>query len=333
MIIPVELGKYSYDIVMERGASRRAGEIFNLDRKVMLVADENLPPAAVKDVAAACREVHIFTVRGGEAAKNLAVFEQISASMLKNGFDRGDCVLALGGGVTGDLAGFVAACYMRGVDFYNIPTTLLAQVDSSIGGKTAVDLGGIKNIIGAFHQPRGVIVDQELLASLDQRQMACGAAEIIKIAAALDEELLALIEEKGIAASLAEATARAIRLKAGVIEKDEKESGLRRVLNFGHTLGHGIEAVTGLFHGECVALGMLPMSGEALRARLTKILAREGLPVSCRAEAAKVVEAAMHDKKARQESIITVQVKKAGEFEFVPLDSEGLLRAYNEVFA
>ena len=276
--------------------------------------------------------MHIFTVRGGEAAKNLAVFEQISASMLQNGFDRGDCVLALGGGVTGDLAGFVAACYMRGVDFYNIPTTLLAQVDSSIGGKTAVDLGGIKNIIGAFHQPRGVIVDQELLASLDQRQMACGAAEIIKIAAALDEELLSLLEEKGIAASLAGVTARAIRLKAGVIEKDEKEGGLRRVLNFGHTLGHGIEAVTGLFHGECVALGMLPERRGA-GARLTKILAREGLPVSCRAEAAKVVEAAMHDKKARQETIITVQVKKAGEFEFVPLDREGLLRAYNEVFA
>ena len=333
MIIPVNLGKDSYDIILEKGALDRVGEIFDLDRKVMLVADGKLPESVVDAIASACGEARVFRICGGESDKNLAVFAAICREMLNDGFGRKDCVLAAGGGVTGDLAGFAAACYMRGVDFYNVPTTLLAQVDSSVGGKTAVDLDGIKNVVGAFYQPKGVLIDQNVLATLDKRQFACGAAEIVKMAAALDVELFELIEKKGVAACLQEATAGALRLKAAVVEKDEKESGLRRVLNFGHTLGHGIEAVSGLLHGECVALGMLPMSSPPLRERLVRILQREGLPVSCDAGAEAVVAAAMHDKKAEGDRIVTVQVEEPGKFEFVPLDREGLLKAYEEVFA
>lgn len=332
MNIHVKLEKNSYDVISEKGAAVRAGEIFDLNRKVMIVADSGLPDSLTETVAGFCGEPHIFKVSGGERSKSLAVFEDISTRMLQSGFDRGDCVLALGGGVAGDLAGFVAACYMRGIDFYNIPTTLLSQADSSIGGKTAVNLGGIKNVIGAFYQPKGVIIDSDVLKTLDSRQFACGAAEIIKMAAALDRDLFELIERKNIRDCLDEVTAGAVKLKAMVVEQDEKESGLRRVLNFGHTIGHGIESVTGLFHGECVALGMLPMSGKDMRSRLKRVLEREGLPVTCDADPAAVTEAAMHDKKAEGGKIITVQVMNPGQFEFISMDRTGLEEAYREVF-
>ena len=243
---------------------------------------------------------------------------------------------AVGGGVIGDLAGFAAACYMRGVDFYNIPTTLLAQVDSSVGGKTAVDLGGIKNIVGAFHQPRAVLIDPEVLKTLDARQFACGAAEIIKMAATFDADLFARIEANGIReteAQIETIIADTLRIKARVVEEDEKEQGLRKALNFGHTLGHGIESVSGrLLHGECVALGMLPMAESAVRERLRQVLQREGLPTACAEDADAVCEAAMHDKKADGDMVTTICVRRIGEFDTEPADKASLKQKYEEVF-
>ena len=256
--------------------------------------------------------------------------------MLENGFTRKDCVAAVGGGVVGDLAGFAAACYMRGIDFYNMPTTLLSQVDSSVGGKTAVDLGGIKNIVGAFHQPRAVLIDPEVLKTLDARQFACGAAEIIKMAATFDEAFFARIEASGVRGSeaqLEEIIANALRIKAQVVEADEKEQCLRNALNFGHTLGHGMESVSGnLLHGECVALGMLPMTEPALRDRLRQVLQREGLPTACREDAAAVCRAAMHDKKADGGAVTTIRVRRIGSFYTEPADEARLKQDYEEVF-
>ena len=337
MIIPVGLDKDSYNIVIERGALKRAAEIFDLDRKVMIVTDSQVPVEHYCGLASACKVSVAGIFQEGEASKTPQNFLNICNKMLKEGFSRRDCVVAVGGGVAGDMAGFAAACYMRGIDFYNVPTTLLSQVDSSVGGKTAVDLNGVKNIIGAFHQPRGVIIDPDVLKTLSHRQFACGAAEIIKIAACMAPELFERIESCGIAGNpdIDEIIAAAVALKVRVVEEDEREKGLRKVLNFGHTLGHGIEAVTGLYHGECVALGMLPMCSGAVRERIQEVLKRENLPVGFfekAPEPVKVIEAAMHDKKAEGESIVTVRLDNIGSFRFEAASEEQLTRDYLEVF-
>ena len=163
MRIPVDLGKDSYDIILLEGALSRASEFADLKRKVLIVTDSGVPPQYYEEVAQLCKEPVIAVIPAGEDSKSMENFEKLCRLMLENGFGRGDCVVAVGGGVSGDLAGFAASCYMRGVDFYNIPTTLLSQVDSSVGGKTAVDLCGIKNIVGAFYQPKAVIIESSRL--------------------------------------------------------------------------------------------------------------------------------------------------------------------------
>ena len=194
MILRMELGADSYDIVVERGAISKVGEYFNLNRKVLILTDSGVPAEYAETVAAECTEPTVVTVPEGEGSKSLEVFGNVCKAMLEKSFTRGDCVVAVGGGVVGDLAGFVASAYMRGVDFYNIPTTLLSQVDSSIGGKTAVNLGEIKNIIGAFYQPKKVIIDPELLKTLPRRQILSGLSESIKMSLTCDKELFELIE-------------------------------------------------------------------------------------------------------------------------------------------
>lgn len=332
MIISVPLEKYGYDITLKRGSIAKAGEIFNLGRKVLVVTDSGVPPRYAKVVCELCKTPVLVVIDQGEGSKNLETFEKLCKVMLENDFNRKDCVIAVGGGVVGDLAGFAAACFMRGIDFYNIPTTLLSQVDSSVGGKTAVDFCGIKNIIGAFHQPKSVLIDPDVLDTLPQRQFACGAAEAIKMAMTSDRELFELIESGGVKANVEAVIARALKIKAKVVSEDEKESGLRRVLNFGHTLGHGIESVTELLHGECVALGMIPMTGKQLRPRLIETLKSEGLPTESKNSSCEIVEAAMHDKKAQEGSIVTVRVEEIGRYEFVNADREKLLKDYEEVF-
>ena len=313
----MELGDRSYDIHIGRGLLSRVGEYFSLDRRVLILTDDGVPAAYAEAVADACRTPTLVTVPQGEESKALSVWEDVLAVMLGEGFTRADAVVAVGGGVVGDLGGFVAASYMRGVDFYNIPTTLLSQVDSSIGGKTAVDFRGVKNIIGAFHQPRGVLIDPALLKTLDERQMASGMAEIIKMAATSDEGLFSLLEEsEDPFALLDEIIPAALRIKKAVVEADEREGGLRRILNFGHTVGHGIESAAGgrLLHGECVALGMLPMTTPAMQKRLLALYRRVGLPTSFRFSVSDILSAIRHDKKAAGDAISYVFVPSAGSY-------------------
>ncbi len=274
MKIPLNLGEASYMITLARGALARAGELFSLGRRVLIVTDDGVPAAYAKTLAAQCASPTVVTVPAGEGSKSLAQYEALLTKMLEAGFTRRDCVLAVGGGVAGDLAGFTAATYMRGVDFYNVPTTVLSQVDSSIGGKTAVNLGGIKNVVGSFWQPRGVLIDPDVLATLPPRQTAAGLAEALKMGMTSDAALFSLFEDGDPLSHLEEIIERSLRVKAAVVEQDEKESGLRRILNFGHTIGHGVEAADGLgglLHGECVALGMIPMCAPAVRAPVMEL--------------------------------------------------------------
>ena len=318
MTLTMDLGKNSYDIIIERGALSRVGELLNLDRRVLVVTDDGVPADYAKTVAAACQSPVCVTVPQGEDSKSFATLSHLCSVILENGFTRTDAVVAVGGGVVGDLSGFAAACFMRGIDFYNIPTTVLSQVDSSIGGKTAVNHDGIKNCIGAFHQPRRVIVDPETLSTLPSRQIANGLAEAIKMAATFDAELFAKMEQTSPLDMIDEVIEASLRIKKDVVEKDATEKSLRRVLNFGHTLGHGIESEFGmhdLYHGECVALGMLPMCAPDVRARLTAILEKTGLPTTIQVDLDRVLDAVSHDKKMEGSTIHYIYVPEIGTFE------------------
>lgn len=243
MIISV-LGKYNIHI--GRGLIDQSGKIFDLDRKVLIVTDTGVPKEYAEKVSSSCKEAKIVTISEGEGAKNIESFSLLIKKMISFDMTRGDCVVAVGGGMVGDLAGFAAASFMRGVDFYNIPTTLLSQVDSSIGGKTAIDFDGVKNIVGAFYQPKGVIIDPDMLKTLPKRQIANGLAESVKMALTCDKELFELIENNEFSDDILEQIiTRSIKIKKSIVEADEREDGIRKILNLGHTFGHGIEAVAG----------------------------------------------------------------------------------------
>lgn len=332
MIIRMELGPDSYDIVVERGALAKASGYMDLDRKVLIVTDDGVPREYAEAIAAQCADAHIHVLPQGEANKDMEHLEGILKAMLDASLTRKDCVVAVGGGVVGDMTGFAAACYMRGIDFYNVPTTLLSQVDSSIGGKTAVDFQGVKNIVGAFHQPKAVVIDPDTLGTLDERQLMAGLAEAIKMAATSDEGLFELIEKsEDLKEDLEDIICRALLIKKYVVEQDPREAGIRKILNFGHTIGHAIEAFyKGEFlHGECVAMGMIPMSSREAGSRIRAVLGKYSLPAECPADADDLMPYVLHDKKMQKKTISIIFVPEIGDCKIVEADPE-IIRKYIE---
>lgn len=313
-----------YTVHIERGILRRAGEILPLNRRVLVVTDSGVPKEYAETVCAQCAAPTAVTLPSGEETKSFSSLQTLCRVMLEKGFTRTDAVVAVGGGVIGDLAGFAASVYMRGIDFFNFPTTLLSQVDSSIGGKTAVNFEGVKNVIGTFYQPSAVLIDPLTLDTLPKRQIASGMAEVIKMAATFDADLFESLENGNL--PIEEIIARALQIKARVVEADTREAGLRRVLNFGHTVGHGIESAEGLgglTHGECVALGMLVMSGGEMREQIRRVLKKWGLPTEIHADISKVLEALSHDKKASGDriSVITCDAPGSYSIETLPMET------------
>lgn len=336
MIIPVNLPLGSYEITIERGVLKKAGDILNLGRKVLIVTDSGVPKEYAEAVATQCKDPFIETVPMGEESKSLSVFEKLCRTMLEHGFTRTDCVVAIGGGVCGDLAGFAAASYMRGIDFYNIPTTVLSQVDSSVGGKTAVNFGGIKNIIGAFYQPKAVLIDPDTLETLSPRHFSNGLAEALKMSLCFDSGLFELFESSDVYEHIEKIIARSVAIKAKVVEQDEKESGLRKALNFGHTIGHAIESTAQpgeIYHGECVALGMIPMCSSGIQKRLAPVLIKLGLPTEYRGDIKKLVSAASHDKKFSGEKVTVITLPEIGNFRFEEWSSSELFERMEEFYS
>ena len=329
MEIQVKAGS-PYPIYIEEGALSQAGELFELNRKALIVTDNGVPKSYAETVAAACKEPYIEIFPAGEASKNLSTWQTLLERLSKEKFSRSDCVIAVGGGVTGDMAGFAAACYLRGIDFYNIPTTLLAQVDSSVGGKVAVDFMGYKNTVGAFYNPKGVLIDPKVLDTLEPRQIACGLAEATKMAATCDANFFQWLEENDPLKNRTETILRAITIKKEIVEADEKELGLRRVLNFGHTLGHAVESATSLFHGECVAIGMLPFTAAADRERLKSLLQRFQLPTEAGGQKEKILENIKMDKKITGNDITVVRVPQIGQYTLEKLSLEELIAQVKE---
>lgn len=318
MIIPVKTSTGSYDIILEKGSLNRLNDFFNLNRKVLIVTDNGVPKDYSQKVSEQCQESYIVTLPQGEASKSFDNYKMLLSQMVEHGFTRSDCVVAVGGGVVGDLSGFVAASFMRGVDFYNIPTTVLSQVDSSIGGKVAIDFNGYKNIVGAFYPPKGVVIDFNTLETLPERQISNGLAEAVKMSLTSDSKLFEMFETENIDEIMESVIEASLRIKKYVVEADEKESGLRKILNFGHTLAHAIESeneMQNLYHGECVALGMLPMCSDEVKVRLLKVLEKLKLPTEIKYDTEKIIEAIRHDKKMSGDVITVIYVSKIGEFE------------------
>ena len=327
MIINLNLGEKSYNIYLGRGEINRAAEHFNLDRKVLIVTDSGVPKSYAETVSKQCREPYICTVPEGEQTKCIEQFTCLLQKLTDYRFTRTDCVVAVGGGVVGDLSGFAAAAYMRGIDFYNIPTTVLSQVDSSIGGKVAIDFGGYKNTVGAFHQPKAVIVESDLLKTLPQRQISNGLAESVKMALTCDKQLFQLIESGDPMDNIDKIIEGSLLIKKAVVEQDEKETGLRKVLNFGHTLAHAIESeykMSELYHGECVAIGMLPMCSESVAERLKPVLEKLNLPTKVDLNRDTVISAMKHDKKLSGDKLTVINVNEIGSFQMTELTVEQL---------
>ena len=316
MIIPVKTNTGEYNIFLERGSLEKASEYLNLDRKVLIVTDDGVPKVYSQTVAKQCKSPFIITLRQGEASKSFENYKMLLGKMVEYGFTRTDCVVAVGGGVVGDLSGFVASSFMRGVDFYNIPTTVLSQVDSSIGGKVAIDFEGYKNIVGAFYPPKAVIIDANTLETLYKRQISNGLCESVKMAMTCDAVLFEIFEKDNMDIDLI--IEKSLKIKRYVVEEDEKETGLRKILNFGHTLAHAIETQSGLkdiYHGEAVALGMIPMCSDEAKVRLLPVLKKLKLPTEFNFDISTVLDAVCHDKKADGNDITVIFVPEIGKYE------------------
>lgn len=327
-----------YDVVMERGALAKAGQYIGdaKGRKICIITDANVdklygqPEHALYTSLAACGfDVHKYVFAGGEEHKNMETIANILEFLADEGFTRSDLLLALGGGITGDVTGFAAATYLRGIEFIQVPTSLLAVVDSSVGGKTGVNLSSGKNLAGAFWQPSLVLFDPDVLNTLTNELKLDGIAEAIKAGIIADKDMFALIDHassgyidgtSGIlddADLLTKLAAMAVEVKRQIVEEDERESGKRALLNLGHTAAHAIEKCSdfAISHGHAVAIGMAILSSasaskgwcsEACSKDILSILDKTGFSLSCPYSAKELASAALHDKKRRGDMISLV---------------------------
>lgn len=318
----------SYNVLLSPDGISKLCEHFPLNRKVLIVTDDGVPAQYPNAVLNQCKQGFLKVLPQGESTKSFAMVELICGYMLELGFGRKDLLIAVGGGVIGDLTGFAAACYMRGIEFVGIPTTSLSQIDSSIGGKTGINLNGVKNCVGAFNQPSLVIADPNTLKTLSKRHLSNGLCEAVKAGLIGDKLLFEMFLEDTL--PLVDIIKSALMVKKRIVEEDVTEQSVRRYLNLGHTLGHGIEAACslaggqqgntsdlgerGLLHGEAVAIGMLPMiDDEKLREKTKEILIRLGLPTSAQYNKEAAYKAMLGDKKGNGSEITTVRIRRISE--------------------
>ena len=333
-----------YDVIAKRGTAEQAGELVKSvfsGEKACIISDskvfklygekftQNIEKAGIKDCS--------FVFEEGESSKNLTTFCRIVESMGEMGLRRDDAVIGLGGGVTGDMAAFAASVYMRGIKYIAVPTTLLSMVDSSVGGKTAVDLKSGKNLAGTFYQPSLVLIDSDFLKTLSQEQIACGMAEVIKYGMIADKELFELLENNS-NPDIDGIICTSVKIKREFVRGDEKDTGKRKILNFGHTIGHSIEKACGysMTHGHAVAIGMAAVTralkGGEISERLERLLKSYGLPTSTDISAERIWRCAQNDKKGGRDGVDLIvpldigncQVKKVGYDELYEIIKAGI---------
>ena len=335
MKLTINCKTYSYDVIIQRNILNNISEYLSLQRKVLILTDDGVPSEYVLKVSSQCLNPIIVTVKQGEQSKNIDNYQLVMKTLIEHGFTRTDCLVSIGGGVVGDLGGFISSTYMRGIDFYNIPTTLLSQVDSSIGGKTAIDYNGIKNIIGSFYTPKCVLIDPNTLKTLDKRQLHTRLVEAIKMACTCSSSLFEIISKsKNLENDIDEIIFQSLQIKQKIVEEDLEEKGLRRVLNFGHTLGHIIESASNynLLHGECVGIGMLSFSSDKARKQIKKLLKKYNLPTSYDLSLKDIEEYLIHDKKKTGDYIWIVSVENIGSYELKKIKIDELYNKLKEEF-
>lgn len=361
--IKVDLKERGYDIVIGNGivsGGKTDSAVFRhfvSGRKCLVVTDSNvnriLGASTLKILGAAGADAKLAVFKAGEASKNMRTYETLLRIACKSGLDRSSLIVALGGGVVGDLAGFAAATYMRGIGFIQVPTTLLAMVDSSVGGKTGIDLPEGKNLVGSFWQPRLVVIDPTVLKTLPKREVCCGLAEVVKYGVIMDDKFFSLLEKnickiKNMEMDVyAKIIARCCELKAEVVRADEHETtGLRAILNYGHTFGHAVETLTGYdkyAHGEAVSIGMCiaanlavscnKLSPEAAE-RQKSLLKAVGLPtdIAGNISPVKIYKAMFKDKKTEKGKLRLVLPERIGKVTIVKdAESEAVLEAIRSV--
>lgn len=335
--IHVALGAHAYDIEIAAGLLPQVGSkvaaLLPKARKAAIISDTNVAPLYAAKLQASLEEaglvVHKVVIEAGEQSKNMQVLSDVLEQLAAAGLTRTDVVLTLGGGVVGDLGGFAAASFMRGIAFVQIPTSLLAQIDSSVGGKVAVDLKAGKNLAGAFYQPKAVFIDTDLLATLSTRFLHDGLAEAIKYGcikdAALFEKIAGYADDAALLADIDSVVATCCAIKAHIVEQDEFDTGLRMLLNFGHTLGHAVEQHFGyscFTHGEGVAIGMyqltkrteeLGMTAQGSAERIKSVLEKYNLPLTAGVEKAQLLDTMARDKKKNGNSITLIILQQIGE--------------------
>lgn len=316
MKITVNLEHKKYDILIKQDILKDINEYIDIkNRKILILTDDGVPKEYKDIVYNQCSNAFIYTIKAGETSKSLTSHQSIMEFMLEHKFTRKDLVIALGGGVVGDLGGFVASSYMRGVAFVQIPTTTLSQIDSSIGGKTAVNLGKVKNIVGAFYHPDIVFIDINTLKTLSKRNFYAGLVEALKAGLIYDAEIFDLFLEDNFEDKLETIIYKSLLVKKDVVEQDEKEQNLRKILNLGHTLGHGFESFYNFkyLHGECVAFGMLPMiKDDKIRSQVLNILNKMDITIPTDFDVDKVFEVVTMDKKSDGTSITIITIEEIG---------------------
>ena len=321
MEFTVKLTDAQSRVIVEKGCHTHLADYMDFNGRVMVVTDDNIPDSLKESVLCQFEDAILAEVPQGEKAKSFEIYTDLLATLLENGFSRKDFVIALGGGVVGDLAGFVASTYKRGCRFVQIPTTTLAQIDSSIGGKVAVNMNGIKNCVGSFYHPETVFVDTDTLKTLPDRHFYNGLVEAVKAGCIGDEVLFDIFknhaeELNADSPYMEEIITRSLLFKRDVVQKDEKEQNLRKILNFGHTIGHAIESLYNLeeyYHGECVANGMVMITEDAqIKNDLADIFAKMHIPFVKDPDAEKCIEFIKNDKKAAGGTVDIVKVNCIG---------------------
>ena len=307
MELNVNLKENSYKVILGNNILKDLSSYYSLDKKVLVLTDDMVPSSYSDEVLKQTKEGYKYIIKHGEESKNINYYILINKFLLEHEFTRNDLIIAVGGGVVGDLGAFVASTYKRGIDFINVPTSTLSMIDSSVGGKTGIDFNGVKNVIGTFYEPKLVLIDFDTLKTLDERNYNNGLVEALKMGLLFSEELLNLFNNPK--ENIEKIITKSIEYKIKVVEQDEFELNERRVLNLGHTFGHAFEISNKCLHGEGVAKGLMyVINNPLLKIRVKNILNKLNIPLNYFIDREEVFNLIKNDKKRNDDKISLVKV-------------------------
>ncbi len=313
--VSVPIPGKEYDVIIEQNLLSHIDDFIDSTREIVIITDDNIPQQYLHTIQPLLHNPLVLFVPEGESSKSMDMVKFLIDQLLENNITRKSLLIALGGGVIGDLTGFVASIYMRGVDYIQIPTTLLSQIDSSVGGKTGVNASMMKNAIGAFKQPLAVLIDSTTLKTLDSRQLNSGISEMIKYGLIASKSLYEALLNSNIWDEIDQYIAQCITIKRDIVLKDEYDNGIRQILNYGHTIGHAIEQYSkyDLLHGEAIAIGMLKMAKtKAFYSSLLTMLKKYNLPTEYEYDKDAIFNLILTDKKASKTSLNIIIVDEVG---------------------